>query len=88
MAEQVAKVKEGIRIMKCNCEHPYQDSVYGIGMRVHNVSRTGRASCTVCTPNYRIWRMSPTDDIMPSPVMKNGFIPKKTNREQFVKKVA
>lgn len=85
----MAEVKEGIRIMKCTCSHPYQDSVYGPQMRVHNVSKSGRAVCTVCVPNYRVWRMDPsTDDIPPNPVMKNGYISKRKPREGLIKKVA
>jgi len=39
-------------IMKCTCEHEYQDGLYGNRMRLHN--RTGKTGstrgwrCTVC----------------------------------------
>jgi hypothetical protein len=36
-------------VRPCNCNHQYQDRVYGKGMRVHNVSPKTEASvCTVC----------------------------------------
>ena len=47
-------------ILKClmNCEHDYQDSLYGKGMRVHNPMKGGeKARCTVCG-NVRDCRLS------------------------------
>jgi len=38
-------------ILKCHCEHKYQDKKYGVGMRVHNecAEKNGRVMrCTVC----------------------------------------
>ena len=36
-------------IKRCTCEHKYQDSVYGRGLRVHNSNQKGdEYSCTVC----------------------------------------
>lgn len=40
-------------IKSCNCQHKYQDSKYGRGMRVHNKSKSrvsGKTAwiCTVC----------------------------------------
>ena len=39
------------RIIKCNCEHEYQDERYGKGKRLHN--QGGKESnlwrCTVCS---------------------------------------
>lgn len=36
-------------IKRCNCTHPYQDKVYGKGMRVHNEKdKTPNEECTVC----------------------------------------
>lgn len=89
MAEtKEGNVKEGVRIMRCNCEHAVQDEIYGKGMRVHNVSKSGRAVCTVCVPNYRLNRMQPAEDLSPSVVLGHGFVPKKRDREKLVKKVA
>lgn len=39
-------------IKECQCVHPYQDSIYGKGKRVHNISQ-GKSErkiyyCTVC----------------------------------------
>jgi len=41
-------------ILACKCPSPFQDSLYGIGMRVHNPSKPVRlrpteARCTICT---------------------------------------
>jgi len=37
------------RILPCTCEHEYQDTVYGKGMRVHNFGVTDKIwRCTVC----------------------------------------
>lgn len=38
-----------VKIMKCTCDHEYQDKTYGKGMRVHNRKRAGNWVCTVCT---------------------------------------
>ncbi len=39
-------------ILKCTCYHPVQDSLYGVGRRVHNkMTRTTSGQkyrCTVC----------------------------------------
>lgn len=41
--------KGGSAIKGCNCDHSYQDKVYGRGNRVHAVSADGqKATCTVC----------------------------------------
>lgn len=39
-------------IKKCNCESSFQDTLYGKGMRLHNVSEFGKARCTVCGREY------------------------------------
>lgn len=41
------------KIMKCDCKHDFQDSVYGKGMRVFNPQGKGKDQgeeyiCTVC----------------------------------------
>jgi hypothetical protein len=36
------------KIMRCTCTHPFQDSRYGAGMRVHNETKSGHC-CTVCS---------------------------------------
>lgn len=35
---------------RCDCHHPFQDSRYGKGVRVHNPIRSNRLKwrCTVC----------------------------------------
>lgn len=36
-------------ILTCTCVHPYQESRYGPGKRVHNPTKDGKAwRCTVC----------------------------------------
>lgn len=41
---------ETTKILKCFCEHPYQDAKYGKGMRVHNKKgKTVGADKYVCT---------------------------------------
>lgn len=36
-------------IMKCDCEHEFQDKVYGKGNRVHNYrDKDNNYICTVC----------------------------------------
>lgn len=36
-------------IRKCNCVQPYQDKLYGVGMRVHNPAKKMTAlRCTGC----------------------------------------
>lgn len=39
-------------IRDCSCRHEYQDSVYGVGKRVHNLGGAGKGMakwvCTVC----------------------------------------
>ncbi len=41
--------KEIVMIIKCSCEHKYQDKVYGKGRRVMNpTSSMGQYRCTVC----------------------------------------
>jgi hypothetical protein len=40
-------------IIKCKCEHEYQDAKYGAGLRVHHYapsanSKNGGWRCTVC----------------------------------------
>lgn len=39
-------------ILKCGCKHPFQDTKYGVGNRVHNVGGSkgspNKVSCTVC----------------------------------------
>ena len=44
---------ENSKIIKCTCEHKYQDKKYGKGLRVHNktVTKSGPSQeyrCTVC----------------------------------------
>lgn len=41
------------KILKCKCEHKFQDHKYGKGMRVHNATAKGTKEnpsyrCTVC----------------------------------------
>jgi len=49
-----AKIKEkgvsrGTKILKCNCIHSYQDTIYGKNRRAMNPCKDGRAyRCTVC----------------------------------------
>lgn len=36
------------KLIKCACVHPYQDQLYGQGVRVGNEMRTGQVKCSVC----------------------------------------
>ena len=36
-------------IAQCNCAHPAQDAMHGVGYRVHNVLKDGGTRCTVCS---------------------------------------
>jgi len=36
------------KIIKCTCNHAYQDELYGYRNRVANDMRTGQYKCTVC----------------------------------------
>lgn len=65
-------MKEGTIILKCSCEHEAQDEMYGKSMRVHNVSPTGKAACTVCCPSLRNKQVA---DIPANPVLRHGIIP-------------
>lgn len=70
-------MKEGTIIMKCNCEHEFQDEVYGKGMRVHNVSPSGKAACTVCCPSLRSKQVT---DLPANPTAGHGIITGRKNR--------
>lgn len=88
MAEKENKMKEGVRILKCTCEHEFQDSLYGKGMRVHNVTKDGSAACTVCAPATRHNKLSPGAAIDPSGAFGNTYIPKRPDRNIKLKRVA
>ena len=36
------------KIVKCTCKHPVQDSMYGVGNRCANETRSGQYRCTSC----------------------------------------
>lgn len=41
--------RSGTKIVKCTCEHEYQDSIHGKGRRVANAApKKGGYICTVC----------------------------------------
>ena len=46
-------------ILRCSCEHEYQDRVYGKGARVHNAmkKKSGKITyrCTVCGAEREGW---------------------------------
>lgn len=52
MADKPSEKNDTTRVLPCACQHPYQDSKYGIGHRLHNWARsalkTGAWRCTVC----------------------------------------
>ena len=53
MAKLPDETKTTTRIMPCSCIHPWQDTQYGVGNRVHNwakakPSKEGGWVCTVC----------------------------------------
>lgn len=35
-------------IIKCTCNHPFQDEIYGFHNRAANSMRSGQLKCTVC----------------------------------------
>lgn len=38
-----------VKVLRCKCEHTFQDSNYGTKQRLHNLSQDGKkATCTVC----------------------------------------
>ena len=39
---------DSMKIVKCTCQHSYQDELYGKGNRCANETRTGQFRCTVC----------------------------------------
>lgn len=82
------KVKEGVRIMRCTCTHEFQDQVYGKGMRVHNVSKTGYAACTVCTPRLCTNRLDPAAETPPHPAFGHGRMAARADRNKGIKKVS
>lgn len=46
--------KEPCLVKPCSCHHPYQDSIYGKGMRLHNPFKKDNDvgyRCTVCGMN-------------------------------------
>ena len=47
MAEQNDKKNGGCMIIRCTCEHEFQDKVHGRKKRVHNQCNKGWR-CTVC----------------------------------------
>lgn len=38
-----------MKILKCTCKHPFQDSLYGTGNRAMNETKSGQYRCTVCS---------------------------------------
>lgn len=67
-------MSERTEILKCTCQHQFQDDTYGKQMRVHNVNTNGEAFCTVCTP-----RRLPCERngvaIDANPLFKQAYIP-------------
>lgn len=88
MSDERSKVKEGIRILKCTCEHEFQDQLYGPHMRVHNVTKEGNAACVVCCPNLKTNKMNPATDTSASAMLGHSFIAGKKDRGRFIKKVS
>lgn len=42
------KVDPTPQVLDCSCKHDYQDTIYGAGKRLHNISAKGEKRCTVC----------------------------------------
>jgi hypothetical protein len=38
-----------VKVLKCSCRHDYQDSIYGVGMRVMNPAPSDKPKEYVCT---------------------------------------
>ena len=37
------------QLLRCDCQHEYQDKKYGKGIRVHNTDKSNKKNvCTVC----------------------------------------
>ncbi len=54
MTKVVAAVGLTTRILPCTCIHPFQDKMYGAGLRVHNLAEKKSQGnpgwgCTVCS---------------------------------------
>lgn len=47
MANTYEKNADPCKVFACDCDHKYQDSVYGRGNRLHNIGNKGY-KCTVC----------------------------------------
>lgn len=69
---------ERTELLKCTCQHEFQDATYGNGVRVHNVNAKGEAFCTVCSPSYRRNKNSTTQQ--PNSAFGNGLIPSRPGR--------
>lgn len=48
MAEERDRGARMTKVMRCKCEHAYQDKKHGKGMRVHN-KKGGQSNNWVCT---------------------------------------
>jgi hypothetical protein len=71
---KIMATKEGMAILKCTCQHEFQDQQYGKGMRAHNINSTGEAYCTVCTPR-RLNCEKNGVAIDANPMLKQMYIP-------------
>lgn len=59
-------------IIKCSCEHEFQDKIYGRGNRVSTPMRNGQLRCTVCGTLHgtaSITKAKPTVKITTEPVV-------------------
>lgn len=56
MPEENYGGSDEVKVMKCNCDHEYQDKAYGKKMRVHNKKKNGNWVCTVCRDEKGIER--------------------------------
>jgi hypothetical protein len=50
---QAKESRKATKIVSCTCKHEYQDTKYGKGKRVANLSeKHGFYRCTVCSSKY------------------------------------
>ncbi len=77
---------ENCIILKCTCDSPDQDKIYGLGRRLHNKGfkgskELGKAYCTVCAHGNRVIRISFKRD----PQKGMGPLDKDTNFSRIAK---
>jgi hypothetical protein len=57
--KKVAKIpiftkKSGTTVRRCVCKHAFQDTRYGSGMRLCNITGSNGSRCTVCSREEKL----------------------------------